>query len=364
MVKKTKTSDKFDDATSGQIIKKYGDVVRIGTDVFEETKNLNIIPVSPNIDMALGGGFREGTWVVLSGDPKTGKTTTALQFAANCQKKEHGSRKIIYVNVEGRLSAMNFEGVHGLDASKITVVESSYEPLSAEEYLDIIEQYVKQEPESIIIVDSTSSLLPERELNDSVSGEYRAGLPKLLANFTKKLGGVVTKQKAIIILITHFIANTSGRGYKQKLADGGNMIQYQAQTNVEVKYTKPWEVSGRQIGQMVVWKIICSSAGGFPGGEAQSWLRYGHGLDYVQELIHSGCELGLVSKSGAWYTCNFALENLDLLSDLLKENEIDPSDTEKVTKFFKFQGQERLRTFISENPKLLEIMSSELRDML
>ena len=61
MVKKTKTSDKFDDATSGQIIKKYGDVVRIGTDVFEETKNLNIIPVSPNIDMALGGGFREGT---------------------------------------------------------------------------------------------------------------------------------------------------------------------------------------------------------------------------------------------------------------------------------------------------------------
>ena len=77
----------------------------------EEKKNYKTISISPAIDIALGGGIKEGSWLTLTGDPKSGKTTTAMQIAANCQKE---GRPIIYLDVEGRLKDMNFE-VHDLD---------------------------------------------------------------------------------------------------------------------------------------------------------------------------------------------------------------------------------------------------------
>ena len=86
------------DAALKTITKKYGNILVNGADVFEDLQNMKVIPVSPSLDYALGGGFREGTWVQMIGDPKSGKTTTALQFAANCQKKEYGERPIFYIN--------------------------------------------------------------------------------------------------------------------------------------------------------------------------------------------------------------------------------------------------------------------------
>ena len=78
------------DAALKTITKKYGNILVNGADVFEELQDMQVIPVSPSLDYALGGGFREGTWIQMIGDPKSGKTTTALQFAAACQKKEYG----------------------------------------------------------------------------------------------------------------------------------------------------------------------------------------------------------------------------------------------------------------------------------
>ena len=98
-----------DAAALKTITKKYGNILVNGAEVFQDLKDMQVIPVSPALDYALGGGFREGTWIQMIGDPKSGKTTTALQFAANCQKKEYGERPLFYVNVEGRLSTKNFE---------------------------------------------------------------------------------------------------------------------------------------------------------------------------------------------------------------------------------------------------------------
>ena len=96
-----------------KIFKEYGNIISSGLDVLEEKKNYKTISVSPAIDIALGGGIKEGSWLTLTGDPKSGKTTTALQIAANCQKE---GRPIIYLDVEGRLKDMNFE-VRGDESS-------------------------------------------------------------------------------------------------------------------------------------------------------------------------------------------------------------------------------------------------------
>jgi len=357
-----KQKDFLDDPVTKEIVKKYGEVVRSGSDVFEEIKNLKTIPLSPALDLALGGGIKEGSWATLTGDPKSGKTTTALQFAATCQKKEHGSRPIIYLNAEGRLKAMNLEGVHGLDPSGIKVVGTHEEPMSAEYYLNIAESYVKQTPNCVLIVDSISSLIPEKELIDDVNAQFRPSLPKLLKNWAKKLGGIVPRQRAIIIMITHLIANTSGFG-KSKVQDGGRGIQYQTDNVLEIKYIKPWEVGGKQIGQMINWKILTSAAGGFPGGEAQGWLRYGHGIDMTQELFIMGVDLDLIGKAGAWFTCNFLIEKKEEIKHLFAENGIDMNDEKAVKSFLQFQGQDKVTRFLSKHPITLEILEKAIRSM-
>ena len=117
MATKTKTPDYLK-----KIIKDYGEIIRSGTEVLEEKKNYKIISVSPAIDIALGGSIREVSWLTLTGDPKSGKTTTAMQIAANCQKE---GRPIIYLDAEGRLKDMNFE-VADLDPAKMNPIRDYF----------------------------------------------------------------------------------------------------------------------------------------------------------------------------------------------------------------------------------------------
>ena len=164
-------------------------------------------------------------------------------------------------------------------------------------------------------------------------------------------------------MITHLIANTSGFG-KSKVADGGRGIQYQTDNILEIQYIKPWVSGGKQIGQMIHWKVKTSAAGGFPGSEAQGWLKYGLGIDKTQELFIMAVDLDLIAKAGAWYTCNYLLENIDRVKDLLIANDIDVEDEKEVKSFFQFQGQDRVAAFLSSNPITLEILEEEIKSML
>ena len=350
------------------LVKKYGeDVVKSGKEVFEEISNRQIIPVSPCLDYALGGGIQEGSWVQMIGDPKSGKTTTALQIAANAQKEEYGARDIWYINVEGRLNRKNLEGVDGLQVDKINIFESPTETLSAEKYLGAIERIVKECPGAVIIIDSVSSMIAQKDLDEEVRGDYRPGLQKILSNFTKKLGAVVPKQGVIIVMITHYISDVSGYG-KKKVADGGVKIQYQADTILEINRVQPWKLDDKadaqQIGQCILWKVVTSSAGGFTGGGAISWLRYGVGLDKKQELFSQAVDFDLIEQAGAWYTCHFAIDSPAVIAGILTEKGVDPIDESAVLKIFKFQGQARLLEFMNEHPQLWNLLDKTLREVL
>ena len=172
-VKKKKVSNKFDtDVVSNSVVSKYGDVVSTGTDVLETINSLEVIGVSPALDIALGGGLREGSVVVMTGDPKSGKTTTALHFAAKCQAK---GKRVIYLNTEGRLSKQNFDGIKGLDPEGILIVQSTDDKiLSAEDFLNIVEYYINNDPGCLIITDSLSNMVPQVELD----GEVRTGVQR------------------------------------------------------------------------------------------------------------------------------------------------------------------------------------------
>ena len=177
------------------------------------------------------------------------------------------------------------------------------------------------------------------------------------------------KNKTILICVTHNIANTGGSPYApQKMADCGNMLQYQAGTNMVITHRGKWQVpkdTGPHVGQIANWSIKTSNAGGRPNSTAESWIRYGVGVDEVQEVVQIACEFRLIKSAGAWYTIQCAVDepNNTIINTLLKQNNIDISKTEDIEKFFKFQGINSVSEFLNNHQPVCDFIYTKIKEL-
>lgn len=307
------------------IIKNLGEGAVTSASSFLSNKP-KIISVSPALDIGLNGGIPTGSWVILSGPEKCGKSTLALQLAANAQS--HGMN-VFYSDVECRLKEMNLTGIHNLDLERFQIIRSTKEKiLSAEDHLNALIDLIKSEPNSLFILDSSSALCASKEMIEEITANTRALGPKLLASFCRQMGGVVPVQDSIIIVIQHLIANTSGYG-SPYIEDSGRKLRYQVDVKLRAKGVQRWENKDKQIGQIVEWDIVTSALGS-PGMKVKNYIRYGFGIDSISECIDLACDLGLISKGGAWYK----IECVESCKEL------------------KFQGQEKLYEYLKENQKV------------
>lgn len=280
-----------------KIIKAFGNnCVISGTDLVN--KKLLHIPISPSLDVATKGGVPEGSWVTLYGPPKGGKTCTALQIAANAQKL---GKKVRYANIEHRIKSRDLLGIKGLDldSPNFKMFQSTEQHImSAEDHLDIIEQYLMNEPDTVWIIDSISALMTQKEKESKISEMQRADGAKLLAKLCRQMESVVPVNRQIVICIAHIIANPSGYGSPFQ-ETGGNKIKFQSDINIRVKKFEPWEAGGTQIGQTIDWQILWSALGS-PGAKATGYLRYGIGLDREYETMVMALDANIAKKKGAW----------------------------------------------------------------
>jgi RecA/RadA recombinase len=134
-------------AVKEDVIKNFGSNIILSGNSIVDKKSV-IIPVSPALDLILQGGIPEGSFVVFTGQPKCGKTTTSLDFAATAQKEEYQGdlkkpRHVYYLNIEGRLKKRDLEGIKNLDLDRFDVIGSQQgKILHAEEYLQIAEKLI------------------------------------------------------------------------------------------------------------------------------------------------------------------------------------------------------------------------------
>jgi recombination protein RecA len=285
------------------IRKKYGNVIIPISDFLE--RETQVIPVGPNLDAALNGGVPEGSWMIMSGPPKCGKSTTALQIAANAQAQ---GRKVYYFDVEGRIKPMQLNGISNLKQGPehfqmiATPEEATAEEiLSAEDFVNIASDIIKNESRVVIILDSTSSLCSQDELDGEITGGGRAKGPRILASFCRKMGTVVPVRKATVIMMQHLIANTSGYGAPY-MEDSGRKVQYQADIKLRCKTFQYWkDRNDTLIGQIPTWQVVTSALGP-PVEKVESYLRYNTGIDDVWEVMRVAIDLGIIDKAGSWYT--------------------------------------------------------------
>jgi len=281
------------------IIKQFGDVMCDGRSIVDQDKY--IIPISPKLDLALGGGIQEGTLFTLTGLPKSGKTVTALTFAASAQKEEHGSREIFYGNVEGRIKKRDLEGIQGLDLDRFHIYGSTQDNiLTASKYLEITERLIHEHPNSVIIVDSFSALVTDAEYNSGMDDMQRADTAKLISKFIRKINNVLPVNNVILVAITHLMANVTGYG-KKYTEKSGNALAYQADTKLWANsFKRITDKNGMPIRQEVDWTVEFS-ANGCPGQKVQSVITFGIGIDKTLELVRLATDLSIIEKTGAWF---------------------------------------------------------------
>ena len=145
------------------------------------------------------------------------------------------------------------------------------------------------------------------------------------------------------------------------------MLQYQAGTNMVITHRGRWQVpkdTGPHVGQIANWNVKTSCAGGTPNSTAESWIRYGIGLDEVQEVVQIACEFRLVKTAGAWYTIQCAVDNVEdpVIQKILKENNISDNE-EDIERFFKFQGSNNLSEFLNENGEIAQFIYSKIKEL-
>lgn len=276
----------------------------------------------------------------------THNSTTCLQICANAQSI---GKPVIYLDVEDKLEGYNLEGIEGLDINNMTVIHpprEEGESLSAEDFLNIASSLIKK-PEykgAVLVIDSCSDLLPRSEMDADTSGSLRATLPKMLTHWIKKTSQDIAKSKVLVLVIQHYITNTSGYG-KLKNPDGGQELQYKAATRMDIYKTEPWIESDKKIGQIVYWKISCSSMGA-SGTECVSFLRFGKGIDKEKEIIELAESFGIIEKAGAWYSIPFL------------------AGTDGFEEAPKFQGQAKIYDFLVDRKDIFDSINAKVKEML
>lgn len=317
--------------TENDILKQYGDVIHGAAQITENPPP--VISVSPKIDIALGGGIPEGSLCIFTGPEKVGKTLTALQFARNTQEfnADGINRRVIFANIEGRIKKRDLEGINRLDLNeeKFKIIKSVQGTiLAGEDYVAIMEHYIHNQPNSLVIADSFSSLSSRAEMTNDIDAIQVAPMNKVFSKFTRRISNVLPINRVTIIGITHMMANISPMSKKSMIEKSGTALKYAHDVKLMASHWTPIMQGETQIGQSVHWKVLTSAIGA-PGTKFTSHIKYGRGIWDEYEIAELAKDFGVMEVSGSWFTlpngekvqgfpkvCEYLEENPNAYSDL------------------------------------------------
>lgn len=264
-----------------------------------------------SLDIALSGGIPEGVSVLLSGKPKIGKTTLALHYIQKCHKQDP-TKKAFYFDVEGRIRSELIDCFPDINKENLSIVRSnSTKILSAEDYLNLIFQTLKDNEKCICVLDSIAALCPEGELSTNIGDSVKmAGTATLMYKIFRRVSQILPVTKSTFVALTHMIANPNPGPGKKSFAVGGNAPQYGASVWLEAAWKQDiTDSSNKIIGQTAHFKVL-SSALGAPGADVAVPIIYGKGVDEHSDLFNISCELGLIQKGGSWYSIGSSKEKI------------------------------------------------------
>jgi recombination protein RecA len=284
--------DKDIEKLISEINKNMGDgsVIRFG----EVPKKIDVIPtgILP-LDVALDvGGMPRGRIVEMYGHEASGKTTLAQYIVAAAQRL---GDTCAYVDMEHALDPVYAE-LCGVDVDKMLLSQ----PSSGEQALDIVESFVRSGKIGVVVVDSVSALVPQKELEGEM-GDASVGLQaRLMSQAMRKLSGVVKKSNTLLIFINQIRQKIGVLYGSPDTTSGGLALKFYSSIRMEIRRSTYIKEGRDNIGNEIAIKITKNKVGR-PFKRARVALIYGKGIDKLGGMLDVALEVGTLERRGAYY---------------------------------------------------------------
>lgn len=289
---------------------------------------VSVIPTgSISLDLALGGGLPKGRIIEIYGPESSGKTTLALHAISEFQKR---GGQAAFVDAEHALDPEYATRI-GVDIKNLLISQ----PDTGEQALEIVDTLVRSNAVAIIVIDSVAALTPRAEIEGEMGGSLPGLQARLMSQALRKLTAIAAKSSCTLIFLNQIRYKIGVMFGNPETTTGGNALKFYASIRLDIRRTgKVEEGTGENkqiIGNTTRVKVVKNKVAP-PFKKAEFLIMYNVGIDKITDLLTTGVRLGIVEKSGAFYTLG---------------NQ-------------KFQGLEKARAELKSNKKLLQEIEQKL----
>ena len=320
--------DKALDMALAQIDKQYGkgSIMRMGE---KGSMAIESIPTGAlSLDLALGiGGLPRGRVTEIYGPESSGKSTLAMHVVAEAQRN---GGVCAYIDAEHAMDPVYAKAI-GVDIDQLLISQ----PDTGEQALEICDMLVRSGALDVVVIDSVAALTPRAEIEGEM-GDSHVGLQaRLMSQALRKLTGNLNKTKTIAVFINQLREKIGVMFGSPETTPGGRALKFYSSIRLDIRRIESLKDGAEVVGNRTRVKVVknkCSP----PFKQAEFDIMYGKGISREGSLIDMSVDLGIVKKSGAWFT--YEGEQLG-------------------------QGRENAKNFLATNPEIMVEISDRVLEV-